>query len=1027
VNLTGFALRNQPLVLILVGAIVVFALSVLDNFPSQEDPPITVREAVVMTFMPGMEADEVELLVTRPIEQALARIPERDYIYSWSRNGVSDVRIVVRDQFNQDDLDIIWQDVRNEIIDATPGLPDGVIGPFVNDDFGDVTVVSAALTGAGFSLAQLHAVAKRVQDQLYIVPGVKRATLYGVQEETIWIEFSTARLAQLGFSVSTIRDALVSENVVLPGGTIDTGQREIIVVPRGEFRTVADIENVPIEIPDTGEVVYLRDLASVRRDYVDPPEAPFYFDGEQAVLIGVSMAEGQNVLDVGPRVVQRLEEIEQLLPVGFQLRIGNYQPTHVERAVAAVRSNLFQTIAIVLVVIVAFLGVRTGLIVGLHVPLTMIVTLAVMFYMDIAMHRISLATLIISLGLLVDNGIVVAEEIGKRLFQGENRLDAATNTGRGLATPLLISSITTVLMFIPLAIAPHAAGEYLRSMSYVILISLSVSWLLAMTVTPILCNRFLKPPDVSEEEVRAQYEKPFYVRYRSLLEGLLRQRKLFLASMVGVLIFGFWLFSLVPQQFMPQSDRPQILVDVKLANGYGIRETDRQVRNFAAWLEDEIENPEILQTLTYVGSGGVRFFVTISPEPAAANMGFILVTVGSLAEVEPVLQRIRAHARLNFPALDILAKRMFLGNTETGLVEARLSTFGQPSQREQLLDAAEQVEAAFAAIPRTVNIYNDWENRIIKAVVEVDPSRARRAGVTNEEIANSLQAVLAGGTTTVLREQDEEIPIVGRAVAAERLTADRLFTANVFSPRTDTAVPLIQIATLRADNDFGIIKRRDHAPTVTVKAVSMTKTAVELEAAAAPAIDAIVSELGRGFWWEWGGETENSADAQAALFAFVPLALLGVMVCLVGQFNSIRKPIVVVLTVPLAFTGVAIGLLVANGLNSFMALIGILSLIGIVVNNAIVMLEQIDVERKGGLAEYDAIVQACLARMRPILMTAMTTILGMMPIIISRDPLFYDLAVTIAFGLAFATVLTLGLAPVLYASIMGVPSPPRSG
>jgi multidrug efflux pump subunit AcrB len=827
--------------------------------------------------------------------------------------------------------------------------------------------------------------------------------------------------------VSTIRDALVSENVVLPGGTIDTGQREIIVVPRGEFRTVADIENVPIEIPDTGEVVYLRDLASVRRDYVDPPEAPFYFDGEQAVLIGVSMAEGQNVLDVGPRVVQRLEEIEQLLPVGFQLRIGNYQPTHVERAVAAVRSNLFQTIAIVLVVIVAFLGVRTGLIVGLHVPLTMIVTLAVMFYMDIAMHRISLATLIISLGLLVDNGIVVAEEIGKRLFQGENRLDAATNTGRGLATPLLISSITTVLMFIPLAIAPHAAGEYLRSMSYVILISLSVSWLLAMTVTPILCNRFLKPPDVSEEEVRAQYEKPFYVRYRSLLEGLLRQRKLFLASMVGVLIFGFWLFSLVPQQFMPQSDRPQILVDVKLANGYGIRETDRQVRNFAAWLEDEIENPEILQTLTYVGSGGVRFFVTISPEPAAANMGFILVTVGSLAEVEPVLQRIRAHARLNFPALDILAKRMFLGNTETGLVEARLSTFGQPSQREQLLDAAEQVEAAFAAIPRTVNIYNDWENRIIKAVVEVDPSRARRAGVTNEEIANSLQAVLAGGTTTVLREQDEEIPIVGRAVAAERLTADRLFTANVFSPRTDTAVPLIQIATLRADNDFGIIKRRDHAPTVTVKAVSMTKTAVELAAAADPAIDAIVSELGRGFWWEWGGETENSADAQAALFAFVPLALLGVMVCLVGQFNSIRKPIVVVLTVPLAFTGVAIGLLVANGLNSFMALIGILSLIGIVVNNAIVMLEQIDVERKGGLAEYDAIVQACLARMRPILMTAMTTILGMMPIIISRDPLFYDLAVTIAFGLAFATVLTLGLAPVLYASIMGVPSPPRSG
>jgi multidrug efflux pump subunit AcrB len=996
-NLTGFALRNQPLVLVLVGAIVVFAFSVLDNFPSQEDPPITVREAVVMTFMPGMEADDVELLVSRPIEQALARIPERDYIYSWSRNGVSDVRIVVRDQYEQADLDIIWQDVRNKVIDATPNLPDGVIGPFVNDDFGDVTVVSAALTGEGFTLAQLHAVAKRVRDQLYLVPGVKRVDLYGVQDETIWIEFSTARLAQLGFSISSIRETLVAQNVVLPGGTIDTGQREIIVTPRGDFETVEDIENVPIEIPDTGEVIYLRDLASVRRGYVDPPTSPFYYDGEQAVLIGASMAEGQNVLDVGPRIAERLEALEQVLPVGFQLRIGNYQPTHVERAVAAVRSNLFQTIAIVLVVIVGFLGLRTGLIVGLHVPLTMIVTLAVMFYLGIAMHRISLATLIISLGLLVDNGIVVAEEIGKRLFQGEGRIEAATNTGRGLAMPLLVSSITTVLMFMPLALAPDAAGEYLRSMSQVILISLSVSWLLAMTVTPILCNRFLKPPQASEEEIRAQYQKPLYLRYRSILELVLRRRALFLASMVGVLLFGFWLFSLVPQQFMPQSDRPQILVDVKLANGYGIRETERRIRELVAWLEDENQNPEVLQTLTYVGSGGVRFFVTIAPEPAAANMGFILVTVGSLEEVEPVLRRVRAHARRNFPALDILAKRMFLGSTETGLVEARLSTLGLPGQREEILDAAERVVDTFAAIPHTVNIYNDWENRVIKAVVEVDPARAR-----------------------------QEIPIRGRAVADERLAADRLFTANVFSPSTESAVPLIQIATVRADNDFGILKRRDHAPTVTVKAVSTTRTAVELEAAVEPAIEAIVSELGRGFWWEWGGETENSGDAQAALFAFVPLALLGVVVCLVGQFNSIRKPIVIVLTVPLAFTGVAIGLLVANGLNSFMALLGILSLVGIVVNNAIVMLEQIDVEQAGGLEPYDAVVTACLARLRPILMTAMTTILGMMPIIISRDPLFYDLAVTIAFGLAFATVLTLGLAPVLYATILRVPSPPRS-
>ena len=1025
-NLTGFALRNQPLVLIVVIALVFYALSVLGDFPSQEDPPITVREAVVVTFLPGMEAEDIELLVTRTIEKALAAIPERDYIYSWSRQGRSEVRIRVLDQFEQDDLDIIWQDVRNKVIDITPQLPAGVIGPFVNDDFGDVTVVSAALTGDGFSLAELHAVAKRIQDRLYLLHGVKRVELYGVQTERIWIEFSTAQMAQLGFSVAAIRDALVTENVVLPGGTIDTGARELIVTPRGDFRRVEDIASVPIEIPGTGEVIALRDIADVRRGYADPPEAPFYFNGEQAVLIGVSMAEGLNVLDLGPRVVRLLEQIEHLLPIGFQLQIGNYQPTHVERAVAAVQSNLFQTIGIVLVVIVSFLGVRTGLIVGLHVPLTMIVTLVVMYYMEIAMHRISLATLIISLGLLVDNGIVVAEEIGKRLFQGEERVDAATNTGRSLATPLLVSSITTVLMFVPLALAPNASGEYLRSMSQVILISLVVSWLLAMTVTPILCNRFLQAPDVTEEEIAAQYEKPLYVFYRGLLERIMNQRTLFLVSMLGVLVAGFWLMGRVPQQFMPQSDRPQILVDVKLPNGYGIRETDRRMAELVRWLEDDEQNPEIEQTLTYVGSGGVRFFVTISPEPAAANMGFVLITVDSLEAVAPVMRRLRAHALENFPALDLLVRRMFLGSTETGLVEARVSTLGLPGQRDALFEAGQQVEAAFSDVPYTVNMYNDYENRITRAAVQIDPTRARRAGVTNPEIAASLQAVLEGSTATALRERDEEIPITSRALAAERLAADRLLTANVFSARTGATVPLIQIATVRPVNSFGVISRRDYAPTLTVRASNSELTAVELEEALQDRIDAIVADLGPGFSWEWGGETESQTDAQQALFAFVPLALFGVLICLIGQFNSVRKPVVVLLTVPLAFTGVAIGLLVMNGYNSFMALLGILSLVGIVVNNAIVMLEQIEIEQAGGLSPYDAIVQACLARMRPILMTALTTILGMMPIIISRDPLFYDLAVAIAFGLAFATVVTLGLAPVLYATVLRIPSPQRS-
>jgi multidrug efflux pump subunit AcrB len=995
----------------------------LQNFPSQEDPPITVREAVVTTFVPGMEAEDIELLVTRRIEKALARVPERDYIYSTSRDGVSTINIKVLDAYEQADLDIIWKDVRNKVGDMRGSLPDGTIGPFVNDDFGDVTVVSAAITGEGFSLAEVHEVAKRVADAIYLVKGVKRVDLYGVQDETIWIEFSTARIGQLGFSVASISRALVSQNIVLPGGSIDTGKREVIVVPRADLRSVEDIENVVLEIPGSQQVLRLGDIASVHRGYVDPPETPFYYDGEQAILLGVSMAEGQNVLDVGPRVAERLASIEQMLPIGFQIRIGNYQPTHVERAVAGVRSNLMQTIVIVLIVIVAFLGVRTGTIVGLHVPLTMIVTLVIMYMMGIALHRISLATLIISLGLLVDNGIVVAEEIGKRLFEGEGREEAAIKTGQTLSMPLLTSSITTILMFVPLALAPHASGEYLRSMAQVILISLSVSWLLAMTVTPILCSRFLQAPQVSEEEVKSQYDKPAYVAYRGLLGALLRQRTLFLASMVGVLAFGVWVMGMVPVQFMPESDRPQVLIDVKLPAGYGIRETDRQMKELVGWIEDETQNPEVVQTLSYVGNGGVRFFVTLAPETAAPNMGFILVSLDSVDSVEPVMRRIREHALSELPELDLLVKRMFMGSTETGLVEARISTIGFPGMRQKLFEAGDAVASAFVSVPNTVNVYDDFENLIVKANVEVDQARAQRARVTNEEIANSLKAVLEGGTATALRHGDEEIPITARALADERLSADRLFTANVFSGETGSAVPLVQIATIKARSGFSVIRRRDYAPTLTVQAKSLDRTAGELQAAVAGRIDEIVDGLGWGFTWEWGGESESSADAQAALFAYVPACLLGVLICLVGQFNSLRKPIVVLLTIPVGFTGVAIGLLVGGGYYSFMALLGILSLVGIVVNNAIVMLEQIDIELRAGTEAYEAIIAACIARMRPILMTTLTTILGMLPLIISRDPLFYDMAITIAFGLAFATVLTLGLAPVLYAVFMRVPSP----
>ncbi len=1016
-SLTGSALGNQPLLFMTVVAFVLFGLSASQNFPSQEDPPIMVREAVITTICPGMDPVKVERIVSREIEKALARITERKHITSYSWPGHSEVHIEIQDQYTN--LDEIWTDVRDKIDDVRSKLPKEVIGPFVNDDFGDVTVVSIALLSDGFTLAQMYETAKDVQDELYLIPGVGRVQLYGVQDEVVWIEFNSARLAQLGFSPRAIREALEAQNVLLPRGSIDTGQRDLRIVPTGDFRNVEDIRNVPITVPGTQQVVFLRDLASVTRGYVDPMEAPFYYDGQQALLLGITMVDGQNILDVGPRVQARMQELEAGLPIGYSMEIGNFQPTHVERAVSGVRSNLFQTIAIVLVVIIAFLGVRTGLIVGLHAPLTMMVTLVLMYVTGIAMHRISLATLIISLGLLVDNGIVVAEEIGNRLRAGQGRMQATIDTGQTLAIPLLTSSITTILFFVPLALAPHAAGEYLRSMSIVIFMALATSWVLAMTVTTTLCYRYLKPPTQTDEELAARLETPLYRTYRGLLETILRHRTPFLIAMLGVLAGGFWLFSLLPVQFMPNSDRPQILVDVKLPAGYGILETNRQISDLIGWLEDEEENPEIRQTLGYVGSGGVRFFITIAPEASQPNMGFVLITVNTLAEVEPVMNRLRLHARQSYPAMNLLIKRMFLGSVETGLTEARI--YGP--DRVKLVEAGSAVARAALSLPGSINVYSDWENVVTEARVIVNQSRARRAGVTSQDIAASLRSLLDGSSLTVLREGDLEITIKARAEARERYHVDRLYTATVFSPTTGAVVPLIQVADLRPEPEFSVVRRRDHSPAVVVAAKSLNYTAKELEVEMTPLVDRIVADLGPGYRWEWGGESESSSDAQAALAVFLPLAFFGALLCLVAQFGDFRSPAVIVLTIPLAIGGVSIGLLVMGGFFSFMATLGILSLAGIVINNAIVMINQIKLDTETGGSPYDAIISACLGRLRPILITTLTTILGMLPIIISRDPLFYDLATALAYGLAFGTLLTLGVAPVLYAVFYRIPSP----
>ncbi len=1010
-NLTAFSLNNSRLVALIVLLLTVFGLFLFTNFPSKEDAVVTIRDAVVTTYFPGMSPRRMEDLVTRKIEEYIRRIPEVEDIYNVkSTTGVSIVYVKVYDSFF--DMQPIWQDLRNKMNDVKSELPQGAIGPFVNDEFGDVSVVLVALTAKGFSMAEMRDVARDLRDDLYTVDGIRKVSLHGVQEERVFLEITNARLAQYGLSPGQLARTLMNQNIILPGGAIDTGANEIVVEPSGNFRNIDDIENVVIKLPASNQVAYLKDIVTIKQAYIDPPQNKAYFNGDPAIVLAVEqMEKGVNVLEFSPRVKAKIAKWQNLLPIGYKLDIAHYQADYVAESVNGVVNNVYQTLATVLIVVMLFLGWRTGLIVGAVVPLTMIISLVVMRVMDIELHRITLATMIIALGLLVDNGIVIAEEIGRRMREGETRRDAAINAGRTLALPLLTSSLTTILAFMPLALAPNVTGEYLSSMAQVIFITLMTSWVLATVVTPLMCYWFMKPPALTTEQIKAQYEKPMYRKYKAFLRQVLRRRTFTLGLVAAMMVGAVLLMGHVRKQFMPNSERNQFMIFFDLPAGYGANATDRSAARLLKWLNNKQVNPQITASLAYVGYGGPRFFQTFGPRSQAANIAYVLVTTRDSETIKPTIARTRAHLNANFPEAYARIKEFWLGANETGLIEVRLSG----PEHEAIYAAGEQVMDALRAIPGTVGIYNNWENRVTKIKVNIDQARARRAEVSSQEIADSLNSFFSGTRITDYREGDKVIPIMFRAEGAERKTVDRLRTVEVYSSSRNTNVPLMQVADIEGEAEFSMIMRRNLLPTVTIEAKHAWLQAAELEAALLPALQKIGAGLPARHQWEFGGESENSHDAIAALRVFLPHALAAMILLMVWQFNSYAKPLIIFITIPLVLIGAAPGMLVTGAFLGFMAILGFLSLAGIIINNAIVLLESIQNEIDTGAQPYDAILTASLTRFKPVLMTTLTTILGLLSLMLPPDPLFFAMAVVISFGLAVGTLLTLVVVPVLYA------------
>ena len=1021
-GITAFSLNTSRLTISFLLLVILAGIAQFLTFPRQEDPPIVIREAVVSAAFPGMLPEQVEELITRRIEQQIRTMPEIDEITSDSKTGVTIVHATTRDEY--DNLDEIWKRLRNKMDDLRPELPEGTVGPFVNDEFGLVAVATVALWSDGFSMAEMRLVARDIRDRLYELKGIRKVELFGVQDERVTLKFSNAKLSQFGVSPGEVVDTLVKQNVILPGGSIDADGRDVVLSPSGNFTSVEDIEETLISVPGANSLVRLSDLVSVERGYIEPPEALAYYNGRPAIVISVSITPGVNSVEFGERLVEKIRALESELPIGYVLDFATFQPDLVVAAVDGALSSVYQTLAIVLAVVMLFLGVRSGLIVGSFVPITMLLGLVVMRQFGIELERVSIISSIVALGMLVDNAIVVVEDIRTRLEQGQERKAACQESGRTLAIPLLTSSLTTILAFLPMLLVDGQTGDYVFSLPMVVIILLLGSWFMSMYMTPAMAFWFIRvKPKASQREAGDEgggapsgdpYDTPFYRRYRGILETALQARWLVVAALIVLLVGAGFMSSRLVREFFGPSDRNQFLVYIDQPAGTRITATDQVVRDFTAWLGDKEINPEITGNIAYVGTGGPRFFLTLSPVDPDPNVAFVVVNTETDQQVTDVVKRVRRHLLDNFPSVNARVKRMWLGANEPAFVEFRL--VGPDS--DHLWQKAEALTDALWATEGIDYVQNDWENKIVRVDVLVDQVRARRAGVTSREVAISLNAFLDGASLTDYREGDLAIPVVLQAVDEERQALGDLWNINVHSAARGVNVPLTQIADFKGAWQFSRIARKDQERTITISARHQVMKAPQLVALMTPTLEGL--GLKPGHRWEIGGEIEDANETNEKLFASLPQCLLMIVLLLVWQFNSFRRPAIIVLTIPMAFAAALFGVFVLRAPFDFFAILGLLSLAGVIINNGIVLIDRIDSGRAEGLEPYAAVVAAAVSRLRPILMSAITTVLGVAPLIVVRDPLFYSMAVIIATGLALGTILTLVAVPVLYSLFFGV-------
>ena len=1013
-NIAQFFIDRKILAWTMSLAIFAAGVSAYMTIGRLEDPEFTIKAAQVITYWPGATAMEVASELTDPLETAIQQMGQVKRVTSTSYPGRSIISVEMQDQYDKSTLPQVWDELRRKVNDNAPYLPSGCSAPIVFDSYGDVYGMYFVLYGDGYSMAELKEHAKMLRRELLLCDQVARVEMTGDHAEVVYFEISRARLANLGISLSEIQSVVSGHNAPAESGHLAIGDKYVRIDPTGKLDSLDDLGNLLVVRSDVEgrPTVRLRDIATIRRGYDDPPSAILRYNGRPCIALGVSTVAGGNVTVMAQAISRRLKELESVTPIGLEIGMISNQDETVQAAISSFMVNLLEAVVIVVAVLLFFMGLRSGLIIGGILVLTVMATIAVMKQMGVLMERISLGAFIIALGMLVDNAIVVADAVLVAAQKGLDKVKAACDVVRQNMWPLLGGTVIAILSFAPIGASQDSTGEYCRSLFVVLMVSLLFSWVFAITLAPLLSADFIKSDGKGSGDA---YGGKFYTAYRAFLAGCLRHRILVVAVLAALLVGTFAGAGHVAQNFFPDSTRRQMMVHFWMPEGSSIRATDRGITALAEYVRTL---DGVTGTTQLAGTGGLRFMLTYSPENDDSAYGLLFVDLDDYRRVPEISAQVDEFVAENLPDAMVSCQRFVLGPGNAQKIQLRI----QGTDADTLRRLGQKALDVFHADGRLVEVQTDWRNRTDLIRPIVSQTRLRTLGITRQEVANAIKTATDGVSIGTWREGDESIDIRLRAPESECYDPDSLLSAWFRPDSISRPIPLMQVLSgFETASEDPIIQRRDRLLCLTVKAnPGLGDNANAALARLRPRIEELSKTFPEGYTAEWGGEQEDSAEANASLFAKVPGIVAIMFLITVLLFNSIRKPLVIFCTIPLVLIGVVGGLLSFDQPFGFMALLGLLSLIGMQIKNAIVIIDEINARLAAGDAPVDAVMSAGVTRLRPLGLAAATTVLGMLPLV--TDPFYSAMAVTVMCGLAFATLLTLVVIPVAYALFFRLPN-----